>query len=54
MNFFMARAVIQPASENLHEMLQRIRLENEALKRLIAALEDKNNGTCKKQKTNKS
>jgi BMFP domain-containing protein YqiC len=54
MNSFMARSVKQSASENLHEMLQRIRIENEALKRLVHALEIRNTETNEKSETNKS
>jgi hypothetical protein len=50
----MAKPVKKPAAENLEEMLQRIRMENDALKRLIRALEIRTLENCEKLKTNKS
>jgi len=50
----MTKPAKKTAKENLDEMLNRIRSENEALKRLITALVSKNTEICRKLKTNKS
>lgn len=50
----MAKPVIKTATENLNEMLNRIRMENEALKRLIRALEIRTADTGENIKTKKS